>query len=233
MKMSQPLFAFVVLLAIHSLISFAAYRFLTTRTRTPLPVDSTPVETTTADERARGVSSFRIMTEHAVGTYEVPHSVRLYVVFGYVALAVALVLALGGMKRALTIAVVVLGVALGGMIWASRTTGRHERQCHQNMEFLYSAAVSVCLEQKLRPDELLTIDRLAPYLRPSVLTCPSSHASYAAFSVLEGPTCPTGHKYAPGEKRPLRTSSSNRKVAGLYLANGFTNLVDDARGQQP
>ncbi len=93
MKTSQPLIAFVVLLVVHSLVSFAAYRFLTTKTRTPVPVDSTPVETTTADQRARGESSFRIMTGQEVVTHEIPYSVKLYVIFGYVALAVALVLA--------------------------------------------------------------------------------------------------------------------------------------------
>jgi hypothetical protein len=86
--------AFVALLIIHSLVSLAAYRFLTTTTRTSLPVDSTPLETTTADQRARGESSFRIMTGHELVTREIPYSVRLYVIFGYAALAVALVIAL-------------------------------------------------------------------------------------------------------------------------------------------
>jgi short subunit dehydrogenase-like uncharacterized protein len=94
MKTSPPLIAFVVLLVVHSLVSLAAYRFLTTTTRTPLPVNSTPVETTTAAERAQGKSSFRIMTESAVVTRKIPYSVRLYVIFGYAALAVALVIAL-------------------------------------------------------------------------------------------------------------------------------------------
>jgi|SRR5688572_10067970 len=94
MKTNQPLFAFVVLLVIHSLVSLAAYRFLTATTRTSLPVDSTPVETTTAEHRARGESSFRIMTGREVVTREIPHSVRLYVIFGYAALAVALVITL-------------------------------------------------------------------------------------------------------------------------------------------
>jgi hypothetical protein len=94
MKINQPLFAFVVLLVIHSVVSLAAYRFLTTTTRTSLPVDSMPVETTTAEQRARGESSFRIMSGHDLVTHEIPYSVRLYVIFGYVALAVALVLAL-------------------------------------------------------------------------------------------------------------------------------------------
>lgn len=133
------------------------------------------------------------------------------------------------MKRAFIIAAVLLAIVLGGAVWVSRGRSSPEQQCRQNMEVLYSAAVSVCLEQRLRPDESLSIDRLAPYLMPRFLTCPESHARYPAFSVLDGPKCPNGHEYAPGEKRPLRTSSSNRKVAGLYLATGFTNLIDDLR----
>jgi hypothetical protein len=134
------------------------------------------------------------------------------------------------MKRAL-IGVVLLVVALGGAIWLSRTRSNHQRYCLHNMEGLYSAAVSVCLEQRFRPDESLTVDRLAPYVRPADLSCPSSHTRYPAFSVIEGPKCPSGHEFEPGVPRPLRTASSNRKVAGLYLATGFTNLVDGAGGQ--
>ena len=91
MKANQPFFAFVVLLIVHSLVSFAAYRFLTTTIRTSLPVDSTPTDITTAEERARGVSSFRVATERQAVSIEVPWSVRLYVIFGYAALAVAVI----------------------------------------------------------------------------------------------------------------------------------------------
>ena len=94
MKTGQPLTAFVVLLLIHSLVSFGAYRFLTTTTRTPLPFDSTPVESTTAAQRARGEASFQIVTGREQVSFAVPWSVRLYVVAGYVALTAALVLAL-------------------------------------------------------------------------------------------------------------------------------------------
>ena len=94
MKTNQPLIAFIVLLVAHSLVSLAAYRFLTTTTRSPLPVDSTPVETTTAEQRARGESSYRITTGQELVSREIPHSVRLYVIFGYAALALALVIAL-------------------------------------------------------------------------------------------------------------------------------------------
>ena len=94
MKTNQLLFAFVLLLVIHSLVSFAAYRFLTTTTRTPLFVDSTPGETTTAEQRARGESSFQILTEHEQVAIAVPWSVRLYVSFGCAVLAVARLIAL-------------------------------------------------------------------------------------------------------------------------------------------
>src|SRR5260221_4264062 len=93
MKMSQPLFAFVALLVVHSLVSFAAYRFLTTTTRTPSPVvDSTPVETTTAEQRAHSESSFRLATTREQVVFAVPLSVTLYVIFGYAALAVAVII---------------------------------------------------------------------------------------------------------------------------------------------
>jgi hypothetical protein len=94
MKTSQPLFAFIVLLVVHSLVSLAAYRFLTTRTRTPLPVDRTPVEVTTVEQRAHGESSFQIVTGREQIEITVPWSVRLYVIFGFAALAVALIMAL-------------------------------------------------------------------------------------------------------------------------------------------
>jgi hypothetical protein len=93
MKTSQPLLAFVVLLFIHSLVSLAAYRFLTASTRTPLPVDSTPMEITTAEQRTRGESTFRSVTGAEQVELAVPLSVTLYVIFGYAALAVALIIA--------------------------------------------------------------------------------------------------------------------------------------------
>jgi hypothetical protein len=93
MMKTNPLVAFIVLLAVHSLVSFAAYRFLTTTTRRNLPVDSTPVDITTADQRARGETAFQVVTERQEVMIYVPWSVRLYVIFGYAALAAALVLA--------------------------------------------------------------------------------------------------------------------------------------------
>jgi hypothetical protein len=138
-------------------------------------------------------------------------------------------LGVASMKRTLIIGALLLAMVLAGALWVSRTRSSREQQCRQHMQRLYSAAVSVCLEQRLRPDETLSIDRLAPYLRPSDLVCPASHTSYSSFSVLDGPKCPSGHEFEPGVPRPLRIPASNRKVAGLYLATGFTNLIDDLR----
>jgi hypothetical protein len=137
------------------------------------------------------------------------------------------------MKRALTIGILFLAMVVGSGTWSSHNRRSHQQRCLLNMEMLYSAAVSSCLEQKLRPDELLSIEKLAAYVRPSDIVCPSGHVPYPAFSVLQGPTCPNGHQFEPGVKRPLRTSSSDRKVAGLYLSNGLTNLIDEAGGQIP
>ncbi len=93
MKPGEPLFAFIVLLIVHSVISLAAYKLLTTSTRTALPVDTTPVETTTPAQRARGESSFQIATKAEQVTVAVPWVVYLYVIFGYTALLVAGVVA--------------------------------------------------------------------------------------------------------------------------------------------
>src|SRR6185436_11579157 len=94
MKRNRLLFALAVLLLVHSLFSIAAYRFFSTTTRTPLPVNSATVETTTPEQRARGEASFRIVTGAEQVTVAVPRWVMLYVVVGYVVLGVALIVAL-------------------------------------------------------------------------------------------------------------------------------------------
>jgi hypothetical protein len=99
MKANQTLIAFIVLLIVHSLVSVGAYRFLTTTTRTSLPVDSTPMDVSTAEQKARGVTTFEVVTRSEAVTIEVPWSVRLYVIFGYAALAVALILVLIARSR--------------------------------------------------------------------------------------------------------------------------------------
>jgi hypothetical protein len=103
MKINQPMVAFVVLLIVHSFVSVAAYRLLTTRTRTALSFDTTPVDTTTTAQLARGERSFQIATGGEQITRTVPWVVPLYVLFGYAALALALVLALIDRFRSPTI----------------------------------------------------------------------------------------------------------------------------------
>jgi len=135
------------------------------------------------------------------------------------------------MKRALIFWAIVVGLAVGAAFLASYVRISHERQCVTNMGHLYAAAISFCLEQQLRPDASVTMDDLATFVTPWTLACPSGHDKYSRFTVLEGPTCPNGHKFAPGEKRPLRTTASDRKLAALYLHHGFTNLVYDGSHQ--
>ncbi len=101
-----------------------------------------------------------------------------------------------------------------------------EQDCSNKMNQLYSAAVSVCLEQRLKPDQVINMSVLSAYVRPTDLVCSAGKIPYSSFSVLQGPACPNGHKFEPGAARPLRVPSSNFKVASLYEAHGFTNLID-------
>jgi len=93
------------------------------------------------------------------------------------------------------------------------------------MNMLYSAAVSHCLESSQSPDTVLKFDDVAKYVRPTDRYCPDGETPYASFSVLQGPVCPHGHQFAPREARPLKTTTANAKVASLYAAFGFTNLI--------
>jgi hypothetical protein len=104
--------------------------------------------------------------------------------------------------------VVSLLLGLGG---AGILYSRHlqQKRCERNMEEVYGAAVSYCLEHKLNPDSVITLGQLAPYLRPGDLECPLGHQPYPAFSVREGPKCPYGHRFAPGALRPLRDPGAN------------------------
>jgi hypothetical protein len=79
--------AFLLLFAIHSLVSIFACRYLATRTWTAIPVDSTSIEATTAGERARGQRTF-FVTEYERLAVHVPWPVKLYIISGYAALFV-------------------------------------------------------------------------------------------------------------------------------------------------
>lgn len=122
-------------------------------------------------------------------------------------------------------AMVLLAAVIGGKWWSAHVRKSHEQQCLGNMERLYSAAISSCLEQRKGPDEVLKFDDVAAYVRPLDRVCPDGDIPYASFSVLQGPVCPHGHQFLPGEKRPLTASANNAKLRGLYMVSGFTNLI--------
>jgi hypothetical protein len=80
----------IILLAVHTVLSLLGYRFLVSRTETELPVNSTPVEITTPEQRARGESSWQLETRGTLVQIEQPRFLPRYVISGYVALMIAL-----------------------------------------------------------------------------------------------------------------------------------------------
>lgn len=88
MKMHTLYLVFGVLSVIYSVVWFLAYRYLKTDRPDEFgPVDSTPIEITTLEQRARGESSFifsggRRLVITGVGFFAL-------VIFGYAVLAVA------------------------------------------------------------------------------------------------------------------------------------------------
>lgn len=78
---------FIILTIGYSLVWFAASRFMKTERPAPMRYHPTPIETTTAEERARGESSFEIARGHQFGLTRTGF-VGL-VIIGYVALGVA------------------------------------------------------------------------------------------------------------------------------------------------
>ncbi|MGV3757870.1 MAG: hypothetical protein ACO1QS_21010 [Verrucomicrobiota bacterium] len=123
----------------------------------------------------------------------------------------------------------ILLLVAGGIGWKNHVRKSQEQQCLGNMALLHSAAMSGCMEHRKGPDVALNIDDVASYVPPKCRNCPSGQTPYASFSVLQGPVCPNGHRFAPGEPRPFR-SSFNVKLKGLYTFYGFTNLVDNPVG---
>lgn len=91
----------LVLLVVHTMVSIGAYRFLTDRKETTMPPAGTaaPVEATTPEQQARGERSFQSFATRRVVTVSTSWPVELYVVFGYAALAVSLILSLAGWLR--------------------------------------------------------------------------------------------------------------------------------------
>ena len=72
-----------VLIALHTVVSFASYRVFTVSS--PMPGDGTPVDITTPEQKAAGESSFQVVTNRTV----TPMPVVFYIYGGFVALGVA------------------------------------------------------------------------------------------------------------------------------------------------
>ena len=80
--------ALAVLALLHSVVSFAASRFLT-KTTVESSTDHPPVQTTTPEQQARGESTITLKHTEVVSKV-VPMPVVLYMWFGYAGLAAAL-----------------------------------------------------------------------------------------------------------------------------------------------
>lgn len=73
----------LILLCVHTAVCLVADRLFTSRYTAP--PDAAPVETTTPEQKARGVTSFTMITRHI----ERPFSVIFYTVAGYIGLLAA------------------------------------------------------------------------------------------------------------------------------------------------
>jgi hypothetical protein len=83
------LIALGALAVVHTVVSFAAYQFLTPTKLLSASTDPTPVDTTTPEQRARGESSFRLRSDVKTYSKAVPTPVIFYMVSGYAGLAAA------------------------------------------------------------------------------------------------------------------------------------------------
>ena len=111
---------------------------------------------------------------------------------------------------------------------ASHLAKRNEQTCINQMRWWYSAALSYSLEQNICSNRTFTLEELLPFVgRPGhdPRLCPSGKVPYAPFTVPNGPVCPKGHDMFPGEARPLKIDSTNKKVTGVYRMLGLTNLI--------
>ena len=91
MTTSRLLMTFAWLLAIYTLLLFVSYRPLTRPAGVRLSQSKTPIETTTAEERSRGDSSFVIRQERRFGIER--KGFFLLAIFGYIALSVGFTIA--------------------------------------------------------------------------------------------------------------------------------------------
>jgi len=97
MNTIRLLIAFVSLLATYSLLLLVSYRPLTRPEGVRLSQSAAPIETTTAEERSRGESSFTIRQERRFGITR--KGFFLFALFGYIALSVGFAIALAVASR--------------------------------------------------------------------------------------------------------------------------------------
>ncbi len=91
MNTTRLLIVFASLLATYSLLLLLCYRPLTRPEGVRFSRSTTPVETTTAEERARGESSFTIRKERRFGTTRTGFFATA--VFGYMVLSIGFTIA--------------------------------------------------------------------------------------------------------------------------------------------
>src|SRR4051794_37714180 len=82
---------FIILTKLYSVAWIGVYRVGKTERPVPMKSHSTPIETTTAEQRARGESSFEIARGHQIGMTRATYF--CLVIMGYIALAVVFAIA--------------------------------------------------------------------------------------------------------------------------------------------
>jgi hypothetical protein len=88
--MEKLQFIFIVIIIGYSLLWFATYRFMKGERPVPMRSHAKPIETTTAEEGARGESSFETARGHQFGVTRA--GFFILVILGYITIAVAFVL---------------------------------------------------------------------------------------------------------------------------------------------
>src|SRR2546427_7986030 len=99
-----------------------------------------------------------------------------------------------------------LAVVLASVAWVAGCTHRRaenaKTECVRNMEIIWGAAGSYCLENKKAPDFVCSVEMLAAYMKDGhAPRCPLGEIDYEPFTVSTGPSCPNrpdvhlGHRY--------------------------------------
>ena len=126
---------------------------------------------------------------------------------------------------------VVVAVVLFAIQWNSK---HNAEVCINQMRQWTAAAESYCLAEHHGPAERIRLEVLATYVKNGMkqAICPSGGKPYAAFTVANGPVCPNGHSMEPGMTRQFRAPTES-KLAGVYEAAGWSNLIDKAGHTEP